>query len=101
MSYGKLERLQEALVSTTEAVKILRELTKTEPGYLEDLARVLDHLSDLQLHSGQSQEAQASLEELVSVLRSLAARDPSKREDLEQKIRRLEEFIHEKSTLSA
>ncbi|MFM7086692.1 MAG: CHAT domain-containing protein [Cyanobium sp.] len=60
-------RRQEALAPTEEAVKMYRELGKTNPAYLGDLARALDNLADLKQSQAAPEAALQLRQEMVSV----------------------------------
>ena len=70
-------RRQEALAPTEEAVRILRELAKTNPAFLNDLARSLNNLGNRYSNLGRRQEALAPTEEAVKTYRELAKTNPA------------------------
>ena len=75
-------RRQEALAPTEEAVKIYRELAKTNPAFLNDLARSLNNLGISYSELGRRQEALAPTEEAVKIYRELAKTNPAFQGDL-------------------
>jgi tetratricopeptide (TPR) repeat protein len=62
-----LGRCQEALAPTEEAVKIWRELAKSNGAYLGDLALALNNLGVRYSELGRRQEALAPTEEAVKI----------------------------------
>ncbi len=70
-------RHQEALAPTEEALKIYRELAKTNPSLLGDLARALNNLGMSYSVLGRRQEALAPTEEAVKVYRDLVKTNPA------------------------
>ncbi|MFM9110606.1 MAG: tetratricopeptide repeat protein, partial [Prochlorococcaceae cyanobacterium] len=75
-------RLQEALAPTEEAVTVYRQLVKTNPAYLGDLAMALNNLGVRYSELGRRQEALAPTEEAVTVYRQLAKTNPAFLENL-------------------
>jgi tetratricopeptide (TPR) repeat protein len=69
---SEVGRRQEALAPTEEAVKTYRELAKTNPAYLGDLATALNNLGVHYSNLGRRQEALAPAEEAVKIRRELA-----------------------------
>ena len=80
--YSGLGRRQEALAPTEEAVKIRRELAKTNPAFQGDLARSLSNLGIRYSELGRRQEALAQDEEAVKIRRELAKTNPAYLGDL-------------------
>jgi CHAT domain-containing protein/tetratricopeptide (TPR) repeat protein len=68
---------QEALPPTEEAVKINRELAKTNPAFLPELAGSLNNLGNRYSELGRRQEALAPTEEAVKINRELAKTNPA------------------------
>jgi CHAT domain-containing protein len=77
ISYSELGRRQEALAPTEEALKIRRELAKTNPAYLNDLASSLSNLGIRYSDLGRRQEALAPTEEAIKIYRELAKTNPA------------------------
>jgi tetratricopeptide (TPR) repeat protein len=75
-------RRQEALAPTEEAVKIRRELAKTNSAFLNDLAASLTNLGNNYSDLGRRQEALTTSEEAVKVVRVLAKTNPAFQGDL-------------------
>jgi CHAT domain-containing protein/tetratricopeptide (TPR) repeat protein len=80
---------QEALAPTEEAVKIYRELAKTNPAILGDLARSLNNLGIHYSGLGRRQEALAPTEEAVKIHRELAKTTPAVLPDLASSLNNL------------
>ncbi|MEB3324026.1 MAG: tetratricopeptide repeat protein, partial [Cyanobacteriota bacterium] len=74
---GNVGQRQEALAPTEEAVKITRELAKTNPAFLGDLAASLSNLGVRYTNLGRRQEALAPTEEAVKIRRELAKTNPA------------------------
>ncbi|MCX5960917.1 MAG: tetratricopeptide repeat protein [Cyanobacteria bacterium] len=70
-------RRQEALAPTEEALKIYRELAKTNPAFLGDLAMALNNLGAHYSELGRRQEALAPTEEALKIYRELAKTNPA------------------------
>ena len=85
-------RRQEALAPTEEAVKIHRELAKTNPAFLGDLAGCLNNLGVLYSELGQPVIARSAYEESIAIFRPLAASNPAFQEDLQRASSNLEEL---------
>ena len=85
-------RRQEALAPTEEAVRILRELAKTNPAFLGDLAGSLNNLVFFQLALGQPEQARSAYAESIAIIRPLAATNPAFQEDLQRTLNNLEEL---------
>jgi tetratricopeptide (TPR) repeat protein len=75
-------RRQEALAPTEEALKIRRELAKTNPAFQGDLAAALGNLGNRYSELGRRQEALAPTEEAVKIYRELAKANPAFLNDL-------------------
>jgi superkiller protein 3 len=97
--YSELGRRQEALAPTEEAVKIRRELAKSNGAYLGDLARALNNLGVMQLAQGEPEQARASYEESLEIIRPLAAANRAFAEDLQRTLNNLEELKRQEGTL--
>jgi len=69
---GAVGRRQEALAPTEEVAKIYRELARTNPAYLGDLASSLNNLGVSYTNLGRRQEALAPTEEAAKIYRELA-----------------------------
>ena len=82
-------RRQEALAPIEEAVKIYRELAKTNPAYLGNLAGSLTNLGSHYIALGRRQEALSPTEEAVKIRRVLAKNDPSYLDDLARSLTNL------------
>ena len=65
------------MAPTEEAVRILRELAKTNPAFLNDLANALNSLGNRYSNLGRRQEALAPTEEAVKIYRELAKTNPA------------------------
>jgi hypothetical protein len=74
---SNLGRRQEALAPTEEALKIYRELAKTNPAFLPDLAMALNNLGVFLSEVGRRQEALAPTEEALKIYRELAKTNPA------------------------
>ena len=85
-------RRQEALAPTEEAVKIYRELAKTNPAFLNDLAGSLNNLGLFQLALGQPEQARSAYAESIAIIRPLAANNPAFQQDLQRTLNNLEEL---------
>ena len=75
--YRSLGRGQEALAATEEGLKIFRELAKTNPAVLGDLASSLTNLGQALSDLGRRQEALAATEEAVKIQRELTKTNPA------------------------
>jgi tetratricopeptide (TPR) repeat protein len=82
-------RRQEALAPTEEAVKIYRELAKTNPAFLGNLALSLNNLGASYRDLGRRQEALAPTEEAVKIYRELARTNPAYLGDLASSLNNL------------
>jgi tetratricopeptide (TPR) repeat protein len=87
-----LGRRQEALAPTEEAVKIRRELAKSNGAYLGDLAMALNNLGVMQLAQGEPEQARVSFEASLEIIRPLAAANRAFEEDLQRTLNNLEEL---------
>ena len=85
-------RRQEALAPTEEAVKTYRELAKTNPAYLGDLAVALNNLGLFQLALGEPEQARASYDESLKIIHPLAAANPAFQENLQRTLNNLKEL---------
>jgi tetratricopeptide (TPR) repeat protein len=74
---GALGRRGEALAPTEEAVRVYRELAKSNPAFLGDLALALNNLGVFYSEVGRRGEALAPTEEAVRVYRELAKSNPA------------------------
>jgi tetratricopeptide (TPR) repeat protein len=90
--YSELGRRQEALAQDEEAVKIRRELAKTNPAYLGDLASSLNNLGVSYTDLGRRQEALAPTEEALKIRRELAKTNPAFLGDLATSLNNLGVF---------
>jgi superkiller protein 3 len=90
--YSELGRRQEALAPTEEAVRIRRELAKTNPAFLNDLAGSLNNLGLFQLALGQPEQARSAYAESIAIIRPLAANNPAFQQDLQRTLNNLEEL---------
>ena len=86
---------KEALAPTEEAVKIFRELAKTNPAFLNDLAGSLNNLGIRYSELGRRQEALAPLEEAVKLTRVLAKSYPAVLPDLAASLSNLGKALSE------
>ena len=68
---------REALAPTEEAVKLYRELAKTNPAFLGELAGSLTNLGNFYSDLGRRQEALAPTEEAVRIFREQAKTNPA------------------------
>lgn len=75
-----------------EAVKIQRELSKSNPAYLGNLASSLNNLGVLQHAQGKSEQARMSYEESLKIIRPLAAADRAYDEIFRRILHNLEEL---------
>jgi CHAT domain-containing protein/tetratricopeptide (TPR) repeat protein len=82
---------------TEEAVKIRRELAKTNPAYLNDLASSLTNLGGRYSELGRRQEALASTEEAVKINRELAKTNPAVLPDLAMSVTNLGKLYNDLS----
>ena len=82
MCLSALGRPKEALAPTEEAVRVFREVAKTNPAYLGDLGRAMDNLGSRYSALGRRQEALAPTEEAVGIFREVAKRNPAYLGDL-------------------
>ncbi|MFN7631178.1 MAG: CHAT domain-containing protein, partial [Cyanobacteriota bacterium] len=80
--YSELDRRQEALAPTEEALRIYRELAKTNPAFLPDLAMALNNLGNRYSELGRRQQALAPTEEAFRIHRELAKTNPAFLSDL-------------------
>jgi tetratricopeptide (TPR) repeat protein len=85
-------RRQEALAPTEEAVKTYRELAKTNPAFLGDLAASLNNLGLFQLALGQPEQARSAYAESIAIIRPLADTNPAFQQDLQRTLNNLEEL---------
>ena len=92
MIYNRLGRRQEALAPTEEAVKIRRELAKTNPAFQGGLAASLTNLGARYSELGRHQEASAPTEEAVKIRRELAKTNPAFQGDLAASLDNLGNF---------
>ena len=74
---GAVGRRAEALAPTEEAVKVYRDLAKSNPAFLGDLARALNNLGVRYSDLGRRGEALAPTEEAVKIRRELAKSNPA------------------------
>jgi CHAT domain-containing protein/tetratricopeptide (TPR) repeat protein len=74
---GAVGRRSEALAPTEEAVKIYRDLAKSNPAFLGDLAGALNNLGKALTEVGRRAEALAPSEEAVKIYRELAKSNPA------------------------
>jgi len=88
-------RRQEALPPTEEAVKIFRELAKTNPGFLGELAASLNNIGVMYIEVGRSQQALVSLEEALKIRRELVKTNPAFLGDLASSLYNLGKFYSE------
>ncbi|MEB3316524.1 MAG: tetratricopeptide repeat protein [Cyanobacteriota bacterium] len=79
---SKVGRRQEALAPTEEALNIYRELAKTNPAVLPDLAWAMNNLGVRLSNLGRRQEALAPTEEALRIYRELAKTNPAFLPDL-------------------
>ena len=79
---GAVGRRAEALAPTEEAVKLYRDLAKSNPAFLGDLARALNNLGVSYRDLGRRAEALAPTEEAVKLYRDLAKSNPAFLEEL-------------------
>ena len=70
-------RREEALAPSEEAVRIYRELSKTNPAYLPNLAMALNNLGVSLSELGRREEALAPTEEAVRIYRELSKTNPA------------------------
>jgi tetratricopeptide (TPR) repeat protein len=89
---SEVGRRQEALAPTEEAVKIRRELAKSNGAYLGDLALALNNLGIMQLAQGEPEQARVSFEASLEIIRPLAAANRAFEEDLQRTLNNLEEL---------
>ncbi len=86
---------KEALAPTEEAIKIFRELAKTNPAFLNDLAGSLNNLGIRYTALGRRQEALAPTEEAVRIRRELAETNPAVLPDLAASLSNLGKALSE------
>src|SRR5207237_3275 len=77
LRYAELDRLEEALPPTRQAVALRRELAERNARHRPDLASSLSSLSSRLTDLGSTDQALAVIEEPVGVRRRPAAADPS------------------------
>ena len=85
----------ETLAPTEEAVKIYRELAKTNRAYLGDLANSLNNLGNCYSNLGRRQESLTATEESVKISRELAKTNPAVLPDLANSLNNLGTFLSE------
>ncbi|MFM7641305.1 MAG: CHAT domain-containing tetratricopeptide repeat protein, partial [Cyanobium sp.] len=86
---SEVGRRQEALAPTEEAVRIYRELVKTNPAYLPNVATALNNLGVSLSELGRRQEALAPTEEALQIRRELAKTNPAFLPDLASSLNNL------------
>jgi Flp pilus assembly protein TadD len=92
MFYIELGRRQEALASLKEAVKIRRELPKTNTAFVIGLAYSLANLAMSQLVLGQPEQARSSIAEAKAIIRPLADTNPALYEEFQRLMSNLEKM---------
>ncbi len=86
---GAVGRRAEALAPTEEAVKLYRDLAKSNPAFLGDLANALNSLGVIYGDLGRRAEALAPTEEAVKLYRDLAKSNPAFLGDLARALNNL------------
>jgi tetratricopeptide (TPR) repeat protein len=79
---GAVGRRAEALAPTEEAVKLYRDLARSNPAFLGDLAMALNNLGVRYSEVGRRREALAPTEEAMKIRRELAKSNPAYLGDL-------------------
>ncbi|MBM5817400.1 MAG: tetratricopeptide repeat protein, partial [Cyanobacteria bacterium K_Offshore_surface_m2_239] len=82
----------EALAPTEEALRIYRELAKTNPAFLPNLAGSLNNLGLLKMDLGEPEQARAAFEESLRLIKPLATANPAFEVDLQRYLNNFEDF---------